>query len=127
MADNFSDLVAEIKLCRDCRSLFGFEPNPVFTGNENAKILQISQAPSQNVHNISKCFNDASGKKLRSEWYQISDDDFHNDDNFYISGVGHCYPGKSPSGGDKKPPKHCARSEERRVGKECRSRWSPYH
>ena len=22
---------------------------------------------------------------------------------------------------------HCFRSEERRVGKECRSRWSPYH
>ena len=21
----------------------------------------------------------------------------------------------------------CSRSEERRVGKECRSRWSPYH
>src|SRR3712207_9034596 len=25
------------------------------------------------------------------------------------------------------PPKACRRSEERRVGKECRSRWSPYH
>ena len=24
-------------------------------------------------------------------------------------------------------PKNPARSEERRVGKECRSRWSPYH
>src|SRR3712207_8289118 len=24
-------------------------------------------------------------------------------------------------------PKACVRSEERRVGKECRSRWSPYH
>ena len=24
-------------------------------------------------------------------------------------------------------PQHCKRSEERRVGKECRSRWSPYH
>ena len=24
-------------------------------------------------------------------------------------------------------PKQAARSEERRVGKECRSRWSPYH
>ena len=24
-------------------------------------------------------------------------------------------------------PKVAARSEERRVGKECRSRWSPYH
>src|SRR3989441_8403294 len=23
--------------------------------------------------------------------------------------------------------RHCGRSEERRVGKECRSRWSPYH
>ena len=23
--------------------------------------------------------------------------------------------------------KYCPRSEERRVGKECRSRWSPYH
>ena len=26
-----------------------------------------------------------------------------------------------------KPQKAAARSEERRVGKECRSRWSPYH
>ena len=25
------------------------------------------------------------------------------------------------------PAKKTARSEERRVGKECRSRWSPYH
>ena len=24
-------------------------------------------------------------------------------------------------------PNACPRSEERRVGKECRSRWSPYH
>ena len=24
-------------------------------------------------------------------------------------------------------PRHIVRSEERRVGKECRSRWSPYH
>ena len=24
-------------------------------------------------------------------------------------------------------PKNTCRSEERRVGKECRSRWSPYH
>src|SRR2546422_9023249 len=26
-----------------------------------------------------------------------------------------------------RPHRHVARSEERRVGKECRSRWSPYH
>ena len=29
--------------------------------------------------------------------------------------------------GDKKDPEYWKRSEERRVGKECRSRWSPYH
>ena len=76
MANNFYELVEEIKKCRDCRELFGFEPNPVFTGNQNAEILQISQAPSQNVHNTNKCFNDASGRKLRGEWYKISDEDF---------------------------------------------------
>ena len=106
--NDFESLVNQIKACRDCRELFGFEPNPVFTGNQNAKILQISQAPSQNVHNTNKCFNDASGKKLRQEWYKISDEEFYNDDNFYISGIGHCYPGKDKNGGDKKPPKHCA-------------------
>ena len=30
-------------------------------------------------------------------------------------------------GGQKIPVCNKARSEERRVGKECRSRWSPYH
>src|SRR3712207_9491541 len=29
--------------------------------------------------------------------------------------------------GDDQPPVWHVRSEERRVGKECRSRWSPYH
>jgi len=106
MKDDFSNLRKEINNCRDCKDIFGFEPNPVFSGNENAKILQISQAPSRSVHLTKKCFNDASGKKLR-RWYQISDDDFYNDDNFYISAIGHCYPGKG-SAGDKKPPKHCA-------------------
>jgi uracil-DNA glycosylase family 4 len=108
MVDKFSVLAKEIHSCRDCRKLFRFEPNPVFTGNQDAKILQISQAPSQNVHNTNKCFNDASGKKLRTEWYKIPDTDFYNDNNFYISGIGHCYPGKNPTGGDNKPPKHCA-------------------
>ena len=32
-----------------------------------------------------------------------------------------------PGGGDMDPAFYGQRSEERRVGKECRSRWSPYH
>lgn len=108
MEDDFSKLKKEIKKCKDCEGVFGIKPNPVFRGNKNAKIFQISQAPSRNVHITGKCFNDASGKKLINEWYQIPSEDFYNEDNFYISAIGHCYPGKNPKGGDKKPPKHCA-------------------
>ena len=44
----------------------------------------------------------------------------------YIDGI-NCFipPGKAPKPGKEKMPS--SRSEERRVGKECRSRWSPYH
>ena len=34
---------------------------------------------------------------------------------------------EKPEGVDKKSAYIIGRSEERRVGKECRSRWSPYH
>ena len=108
MTDDFSILKDSIIRCRDCKILFGFEPKPILIRNKNAKIMQISQAPSKNVHDTGKCFNDASGRKLREKWYQISDEDFYNGNNFYISSIGHCYPGKSTNGGDKKPPKYCA-------------------
>ena len=36
-------------------------------------------------------------------------------------------PDEEPGEGDEPPAEQKARSEERRVGKECRSRWSPYH
>ena len=62
MTHNFNRLIEQIKTCRDCRELFGFEPNPVF----------------------------------------------YNPDNFYITAIGHCYPGRNPNGGDNAPPKHCA-------------------
>lgn len=105
MVNNFSNLIKKIKSCKDCKSLFGFEPKPIFMGNENAKILQISQAPSKKAHNTGICFNDDSGKKLRNDWYRISDEDFYNNDNFYISGIGHCYPRKNSKGVDKKTSK----------------------
>src|ERR1039457_2793723 len=39
----------------------------------------------------------------------------------------HYAPGVSSDDPDFQPAPRTARSEERRVGKECRSRWSPYH
>lgn len=107
--NSFEHLKSEILRCRDCRNKFGFEPHPIVLGSESSKIIQISQAPSQNVHDTLKPFNDASGRKLREEWYQISEHDFYNTDNFYFTSVAHCYPGKSKNGGDRTPPVSCAR------------------
>ncbi len=98
----------KLKACRECASLFNHEPRPVFLGSSRAPIMQISQAPSKTVHETGYPFNDASGEKLRREWYRISDAAFYNPENFYITSVGKCFPGKNNRGGDKKPPKICA-------------------
>ena len=109
MSQQFELLKKDLLSCRLCEERFGFEPHPVLIGNENSKIMQIGQAPSRTVHQTLMPFTDASGKKLKYEWYRISDEVFYNPDNFYITSIGHCYPGKSPNGGDRLPPKYCAK------------------
>ena len=84
-----------------CKETFDFNPHPVLIGNEKSKIVQISQAPSKTVHETLKPFTDQSGKKLKYEWYQITDEIFYNPDNFYITALAHCYPGKDKNGNDK--------------------------
>ena len=96
-----------IEKCRFCEERFGFEPHPIFWGKENSKIVQISQAPSNNVHNNLKPFTDQSGKTLKYEWYQINDEIFYDKEIFYIGALAHCYPGKDKNGNDKQPPKCC--------------------
>lgn len=103
----FDSLIQNIKSCKLCEENFGFEPHPVVLGSVNSKIVQISQAPSKTVHETLKPFTDQSGKKLKYEWYQITDEEFYNTDNFYIAALAHCYPGKDSKGNDKKPPKLC--------------------
>ena len=103
----FDELKEKISKCRYCKKNFGFEPNPIFWGNQNSKIVQISQAPSLKVNNSGKPFTDMSGKTLKYDWYQISDKEFYNTNNFYIGALSHCYPGKDKNGNDKKPPKCC--------------------
>lgn len=100
-------LKKEIAACRECQDRFGYTPHPMVWGNVDAKIMQISQAPSLSVHNTMRPFNDLSGKKLREDWYEISDEIFYNQDIFYIASLAHCYPGKANGGGDRLPPKCC--------------------
>ena len=107
MNTEFDKLINNIKKCQICRGKFGFEPHPVCFGNVNAKIVQISQAPSATVYKTLKPFTDQSGKKLKYEWYNIDDIDFYNPNNFYITSLAHCYPGKDKNGNDRVPPKIC--------------------
>lgn len=107
MTQNFNSIVEQIKNCTLCENYFGFKPHPIFLGNEHSKIVQISQAPSATVHETLKPFTDMSGKKLKYDWYQITDDVFYNPDNFYIAALAHCYPGKDARGNDRIPPKIC--------------------
>ncbi len=104
----YQTLLEAIRNCKECRERFDHEPRPVVLGSLNAKIMHISQAPSRHVHETGYPFNDQSGETLRHEWYHIDDEDFYDADNFYITSIGKCFPGKQKSGGDKKPPKICS-------------------
>lgn len=103
----FEELIKNLKHCELCKDYFGFRPHPIFWGNKNSKIVQISQAPSLTVHKTFKPFSDQSGKKLKYEWYKIDDETFYNTNNFYIVSLAHCYPGKDKNGNDRIPPKRC--------------------
>lgn len=81
---------------------FGEEKVAPFWGNQNAKIVSISQAPSASVIKNQKPFSDKSGEKLRKQWYLVSEEIFYNPDNFYFTAVGMYYPGKEKNG-DLKP------------------------
>lgn len=103
----FEELIKNLKHCELCKEYSGFQPYPIFWGNKNSKIVQISQAPSLTVHKAFKPFSDKSGKKLKYEWYKIDDKAFYNTNNFYIVSLAHCYPGKDKNGNDKNPPTIC--------------------
>ncbi|MBR6802026.1 MAG: uracil-DNA glycosylase family protein [Eubacteriaceae bacterium] len=104
---DFDTLISSILSCRHCAETFGFTPSPVVWGNKDAKIMHISQAPSKTVSQSLQPFTDKSGQKLKYQWYDITDEIFYDKDNFYITSVSHCYPGKNKHGGDRLPPKLC--------------------
>lgn len=95
---DLENLHKNILKCWACFNNFNYIPNPIFQGNSNSLIMQISQSPSKKVHNTSKPWNDLSGRKLIYDWYGINDDIFYNANNFYITDLSHCYPGKNNKG-----------------------------
>lgn len=102
----FDKLIREIKECRYCENKFDHEFHPVVWGHQNAKIMQIGQAPSNKVNQNLVPFSDLSGKRLL-QWYQIDQETFYDQDIFYLTSLAHCYPGKAAGSGDRPPPKCC--------------------
>ena len=105
---DLEQLHRQILACRLCREKFGFEPRPFVWGREEARIMQISQAPSLRVHRSGKPFDDQSGQRLR-QWYGVDAGTFYDQRVFYVTSIAHCYPGKTEKGTDRRPPLRCAR------------------
>lgn len=86
--NKFETLKQEILTCQACCDILAYKPRPVFQGQQNSKIMQISQAPSRKVMETGLPFNDPSGEKLRNDWYQITSKEFYDSNNFYITSIG---------------------------------------
>ena len=109
MADDhaFAALLSEIRACTLCAPHLPLGPRPIVRGLRLARLLIISQAPGTKVHQTGLSFNDRSGDRLR-DWMGIGRDAFYDESRVAVMGMGFCYPGRAPNGGDLPPRPECA-------------------
>lgn len=100
-------LSAEARDCRVCEDFLPLGARPVFQLSTTARLMIISQAPGTKVHASGRPFDDASGDRLRG-WMGIGRDVFYDSARLNIMGMGFCYPGRLPNGGDAPPRPECA-------------------
>ena len=105
--ERFEQLIGEIHGCTMCAAHLPLGPRPVVRGWPSARLLIISQAPGLRVHETGLSFNDKSGERLR-DWMGIGCDPFYDERRVAIMGMGFCYPGRAPGGGDRPPRPECA-------------------
>lgn len=100
-----SDLHARLHQCRLCLDA-GYEiyPRAIFSGNIDARIMSIGQAPGITEKEAGRPFNAGSGTRL-FQWLAEAgiDEDWYRNTQ-YMSSVTKCYPGRAKSGsGDRVP------------------------
>lgn len=76
-------------------TLKGYEP--LYTANQNSKIVIIGQAPGIKAQTSQQPWKDKSGQVLR-EWLGVTDDEFYNQDLFALIPMDFYYPGKAKHG-----------------------------
>lgn len=103
---SLTELLVEIRDCRECEAVLPCGPRPIVAANEDASILIIGQAPGKRVHETGVAWDDPSGDRLR-DWLGIQHEDFYDASKVAIVPMGFCYPGKGKSG-DMPPQIECA-------------------
>lgn len=106
MKKRLSELLAEIRNCRECEAHLPLGPRPIVSAHEKARILIVGQAPGIRVHESGVPWDDPSGERLR-EWMGLTADDFYNTSKVALVPMGFCYPGTG-KGGDLPPRTECA-------------------
>ena len=99
----------QIKSCRLCTDLPDVS-YPLVQGSYLARIVLVSQAPSKGA-TLAGCLwrNSRSGDIFRKKWLCIPGEIFYDENLFYITSLGKCYPGRA-RGGDRTPDLICART-----------------
>jgi uracil-DNA glycosylase len=105
--DAFAALIDEVRGCTRCAEHLPLGPRPIVRGSPSARVLIISQAPGTRVHETGLSFNDRSGDRLRG-WMSVDRDEFYDESQVAIMGMGFCYPGRDKNGGDLPPRPECA-------------------
>jgi uracil-DNA glycosylase len=103
----FTSLIREIRDCTVCAAHLPLGPRPIVRGTPAARILVISQAPGTRVHETGLSFDDRSGDRLR-DWMGVDRAFFYDESRVAVMGMGFCYPGRAPNGGDLPPRPECA-------------------
>lgn len=100
-------LQSRIRRCKLCPDLPDFS-FPLFQGNENAKIMLISQAPSKTVMFTRRKWDDDFSGRILKSWFDVPEETFYNENVFYLTALGKCYPGRGKRA-DKPPNPACAK------------------
>jgi uracil-DNA glycosylase len=97
-------LHGQMDACRLCLDA-GFEiyPRAIYSGNGNAKVMIIGQAPGITEKEAGRPFNAGSGTRLFQWLGAAGIDQAGFRATQYMTAVTKCYPGKSKGGGDRVP------------------------
>jgi len=106
MTDELALLQQQIRLCQRCIAAgYPVQGPPIFSGNADARLMVIGQAPGKvEAGQTLKPFSGSAGKRLFRWFAQAGWEESYFRSHFYMTSVTKCFPGPNKSGrGDRAP------------------------